>query len=188
MKFLCLKKCIHIWSPESNKLMVKGSGAAEPEGFFRRKMREFSLTAGAETPSTSNLEETPSTSRLEETPSTSHPEIINETTTVVSSRETRLPTDSFICPICSKTVAWETEQDSHVEDCLSRQAIRAMLRESDTTKAVKPSPAESAGKRKSSAATALKNPSVKNPSLCPPSKKLRKLAASNTIESYFKRH
>ncbi len=163
--------------------MVKGSGAAEPEGFFRRKMREFSLTAVAETPSTSHMEETPSTSRLVETPSTSY--LADE---VEESPENRLPTDScFICPICSKTVAWETEQDSHVEDCLSRQAIKAMLRESDTTKAVKPSP-ESAGKRKSSAAAALKNPSVKNPSVCPPSKKLRKLAASNTIESYFKRH
>jgi len=157
--------------------MVKGSGAAEPEGFFRRKMREFSQTAVAETPSTSHMEETPSTSHMLETPSTSY--LADE---VEESPENRLPTDSFICPICSKTVAWETEQDSHVEDCLSRQAIKAMLRESDTTKAVKPSP-ESAGKRKSSAAAALKNPSV-----CPPSKKLRKLAASNTIESYFKRH
>jgi hypothetical protein len=185
MKCLCFSYLVT--GEYDNKLMVKGSGPAEPEGFFRRKMREFSLSAGAETPSTSHLEETPSTSRLEETPSTSHPEISDETTAVVSSRENRLPTDSFICPICSKTVAWESEQDSHVEDCLSRQAIKAMLRESDTTKAVKPSP-ESAGKRKSSAAAALKNPSVKNPSVCPPSKKLRKLAASNTIESYFKRH
>jgi hypothetical protein len=162
--------------------MVKGSETSEPEGFFRRKMREFSLTAVAETPSTSHLEETPSTSHLVETPSTSY--LSDE---VEESPENRLPNDSFICPICSKTVAWETEQDSHVEECLSRQAIRAMLRESDTTKAVKPS-LESAGKRKSSAAAALKNPSVKNPSVCPPSKKLRKLAASNTIESYFKRH
>jgi hypothetical protein len=183
MKCFMLIIFITIWSPESKKLMVKGSGAAEPEGFFRRKMREFSLTAVAETPSTAHLEETPSTSHLVETPSTSY--LADE---VEESPENRLPTDSFICPICTKTVAWGTEQDSHVEDCLSRQAIKAMLRESDITKAVKPSPAESAGKRKSSAATALKNPSVKNPSVCPPSKKLRKLAASNTIESYFKRH
>ena len=152
---------------------------AQPEGFFRRKMRELGEAAILPSPILSSPTTMPPAKQATE-------EVMIRT----PRPENTPPSDSFLCPICTRTIPFGGDQDRHVEECLSRQAIKAMLRgESDGE----------VHKRKSSATN-------KHPVASPPPKKQRKTAArknlpesptakkgrkniasSNTIDSYFKR-
>ena len=55
----------------------------------------------------------------------------------------------FVCPVCSASLSLSTEEamSKHVEDCLSRQEVAAIVKEEEATKKV-PNLTMGGGKRK----------------------------------------
>jgi hypothetical protein len=83
---------------------------------------------------------------------------------------------SVECPVCGRRIRTDLEQ--HVEECLNRQAIKALLKE---TRSEETAGGEIRGPRKPVEITAKRKLSAAEN----PPKKQRK--SSNTIDAYFKR-
>jgi hypothetical protein len=87
------------------------------------------------------------------------------------------PAESFECPVCRKVVLlMGGDENSHVEECLSRQAIRALLR-----------PGGHTGLKQEAGVAKRKPSAARNPPMSPPPSKKQRQVGRNTIDTYFKR-
>ena len=113
-------------------------------------------------------------------PESTHPQSTEERTLPLEARqpEVCLPADCCECPVCGKVIVRQ-DLSGHVEDCLNRQAIKALLRDDGGGDSGGGDAQQQSAKAKRKRPAAEQHP--------PTNKKQRRKVGNNTIDTYFKR-